>query len=249
MSDHKNNSSLNQEEALESYFDDLLMTSGEVTVAPPKNNPLKLVHSSATAIENVLQSAEEVEPEPAKIQQQSNLPAKDERLEKVREYEVKASTPIVSDEIKVNNKINKDDGRPVWAGDSFEAMIFVVKQMKFAIPVSAIKASQPISSALKKMPNQPEWVMGLDCSGASFTALVDTSLLLLNQASKDYQQQILLAESQWGLAVDKILNNVHITSEDVNWRAEATTRQWLSGLEPKQQLAIIEPSHIFTKDQ
>jgi len=247
MSDHKNNASLNQEEALESYFDDLLMPSSDVAIEPQKNSGLKLVHSSVTEIESVLQSAEEVEP--AKTQQQSNPLVKDEPLEKAHKYEVKNNSPIVSDEMNVDNKVDKDDGQPVWAGASFEAMVFVVKKMKFAIPVSAIKTSQPVSSELKKMPNQPEWVMGLDCSGASFTALVDTGLLLLNQASKDYQQQILLAESQWGLAVDKILNNVHITSEDVNWRAEATTRQWLSGLDPKQQLAIIEPSHIFIKDQ
>jgi len=249
MSEH-NNISLDQEEALEGYFNDLLVTTTDSKNVQQKNSALKLVHSSVVTAkvvesEKTIQTVEENEL--VAIEQESESLLANKPAKALKE-ETENNIPVIASEISVDNKLHENDGRPVWANESFEAVVFVIKQMKFAIPTFAIKTTQPLSSELKKMSNQPDWVMGLDCSGDAFTAIVDTGLLLLNQPSSDCQELILLADSRWGLAVDKILSNVHVASANVNWRYGVTSRQWLSGLESKQHLAIIEPVNIFSKD-
>lgn len=246
MTDHKKNTLHSQEEALESYFDDLLVTSNKSKPGVDASKNLKLVHS-------VLSTEQKagLNKEPKKIDKAA---ANVKPTKKETGLMHKGQQNAVEKQVVAATLNSKRDAKPLWANDIFEVVVFVIKQMKFAIPTFAVKECISLPLELNNMPNQPEWVMGLNVYSGGFSAIVDSGLLLLNQTPRDlstspYSKVLLLAESRWGLAVDEVLETVQLSSQDVKWRGEVTARRWLAGLASQQQLAVIEPDYIFTKNQ
>lgn len=258
MSDH-NESIHNQDEALADYFDDLLMMPDISSKGSKQDRNLKLVHSKPTE-EITVNDLNNDKPVEAVTKLDSfgedvvdiNLSQNEEASELQEDAEL-----IVADiskaEIKepmILDDIDYSDGRPEWAMTSFKAVVFVINNMKFAIPKFATNGQQTFSSELKKVPNQPDWVMGLLVESDGFIATVDTRHLLLNMPPKDinsvtYTELVLFANSRWGLAVDSLSEELVIQSNDVNWRKDVVKRTWLCGTDVKQRLTIIEPKNLF----
>lgn len=265
MSDNKNLSSLSQQEALSNYFDDLLATANGPTPAGKGNLSLKLVHSASSSADKPEEASTAIEvskprlkTEKSKVEVFGAMP--EDKVELVEEIledeELSEKSAAISTEVEAlvaQKMVEHDDGRPSWAAESFEALVFEINKMKIAVPTFLLNGQQAFPSKLKQLPNRPEWVLGLDIASDGFTAVIDSALLLLNQArnidaKSAYKQVILLANSRWGLAVDCVFNDkVIVNSNEVSWRVNARSRLWLAGIESNQQLAIIDTNNIFTK--
>lgn len=262
MSDH-NERIHNQDAALADYFDDLLMMPDISSKSSKQERNLKLVHSKPAeecVVETTVNGLATDEPVETIIKLDSfddggadiNLPQNKAAPELQQETEfVEGVDTIKLDKPVILGDEDYNDGRPEWAINSFKVVVFVINNMKFAIPKFATNGQQTFSNELKTVANQPAWVMGLLVESDSFIAAVDTRHLLLNMPPKDinsvtYTELVLLANSRWGLAVDGLSEELVIQSNNVNWRKDAVKRTWLCGTDVKQQLTIIEPKNLFT---
>ena len=145
------------------------------------------------------------------------------------------------------------DKVPSWAGKGFNALVGKVGHVNLTFPSSAINGELEFNNELKPVAGQPDWVLGLKMVGASFVAVVDLGGLLLNQPIRDlktnpYKKIILLENTRWGFALDSVSSEIEIVTDQVNWRDNSTSQQWLSGVDSLRKWAIIEPAKIFVRD-
>jgi purine-binding chemotaxis protein CheW len=56
----------------------------------------------------------------------------------------------------------------------------------------------------------------------------------------DYQYVIMLSNSAWGLACDKLINTMTLKQDEVKWREAAGKRPWLAGLIKQHMCALLD---------
>lgn len=234
MADNKLNPMLEQDEAIDSYFNDLLTTLDESQAEKPQGPAVKLVHSKSSF------DAEQINDEKERTEN-----ALKERVdaEKVEAEKVEA------ERVEADNSIHCPNA-PVWAGRKFKIIVAVVNNVKLALPVSFFTEKISFAADLKTVNGQPDWVLGVKLIDNNFIAVVDAGSLLLKQAVRDiytnpYKEILLLKDSRWGLAFDSLSEEIEINTADVKWREESSERPWLCGFESEQQLAIITPAKMF----
>ena len=152
------------------------------------------------------------------------------------------------------SQVKVDDKMPSWAGKEFNALVAKVGHVNLAFPSSAISGELEFNNELKPVAGQPDWVLGLKMVGASFVAVIDLGGLLLNQPIRDiqlnpYKKIILLENTRWGFALDSVSSEIEIVTNQVNWRDNTVSQQWLSGVDPLRKWAIIEPAKVFIRDK
>jgi len=246
MGDKGNNAILDQDEAMDSYFEGLLSTldvGADVEENSLSANNKKLLQFKAPEVENNawqerVSAAERLEAEKAEA-----VRLEAEKAEAVRLEAEKAE----ADEMLFPN-------RPNWAASKFDALIGSVNNVNITFPAAAISGELEFSDDLKKMDGQPDWVLGLKMTGEDFIAVIDLGCLLLNQPVRDtnlepYKKVLRLENSRWGVALDTVSPEVEILSSDVKWRGESPERQWLCGVQSEKQLVIVDPTKIFLADK
>ena len=216
-----------QNSAMEEYLNDLL-SPAEPLVKTAGVASLSLVQKATPAgIEVIIDS------EPKSV----------DSVEVMDNHEL-AEKPVKKIEAPV------PEGDPDWASEIFSVYVCTVINVKLAIPSNCVEQPFEYTTELKQLANSPDWVMGLKMSEDGFVAIVDTAALLLKQplrnaSSTQYKQVLVIKNSRWGLAVDSLTEEVEVTSADVRWRQQATTRQWLCGTDSKQQLAFVDTRTLF----
>ena len=224
MANNETNTLLEQDDAMESYLNDMLSTLVVQSTDEASNATMRLVQQAATGADVQRVEAERVEAERIEA----------ERIE------------AESNEQNFN--------RPVWATNRFKAVVIVVNNVKLAFPAISIKAKISFDGELKQVKNPMDWVLGLKMDGPNFIAVVDTGRLLLDQAVRDtkikpYTNILTLEKSRWGIACDAVLEELVLDATTINWREKSPDRQWLSGIESNLQLAIIDPEKMFIDDK
>ena len=61
----------------------------------------------------------------------------------------------------------------------------------------------------------------------------------------NYQYLIMLDDSDWGLASEKLVNTVTLQPEDVKWREAHGKRPWLAGLVKEKMCALINVRQLI----
>lgn len=136
-------------------------------------------------------------------------------------------------------------GRPEWADQAFECLIFRVAGLQLAVPLVLLGAIHRMDTDLHPIPGRPRWFMGMMPSGEHNLRVVDTAEWVMSgrvpEGARDgYQFVIRLDDSEWGLACDEVAQSFTLRPDDVRWRSERSRRPWLAGTVVDHMCALLD---------
>jgi len=132
----------------------------------------------------------------------------------------------------------------------FQALFFDVAGLTLAVPLTHLGG---IHNLEKPSPlfGKPDWYMGVMVHREEKLNTVDTARWVMPdrydddlEDSLNYRYLIMLGESHWGLACEKLINTVTLKPEDVKWRAERGKRPWLAGMVKEKMCALLDISQL-----
>lgn len=137
------------------------------------------------------------------------------------------------------------NGRPSWAQERFECLLFNVKGLTLAVPLVELGGIIKIEDEPTPLFGQPSWFLGLLRSNNMNVAMVDTAQWVLPPAliaknPQAYELIIRIHESHWGLACNAVDRSITLEPEQVRWRSSLTKRPWLAGTVIEHMCALID---------
>lgn len=245
------NGSFQNEDVMEDYLTALL-TDDEPVVSETVQRE---------AVERLL---EKVEPSAAKTApsepapQVVEEPTQDQRSETPVALKEQEPPPVVQPpvietlpqiEIPDDVDIAVDTLKELQEGE-FQALFFDVAGLTLAVPLTHLGG---IHNLEKPSPlfGKPDWYMGVMVHREEKLNTVDTARWVMPERydndleeSLNYQYLIMLGESHWGLACEKLINTVTLKPDDVKWRAERGKRPWLAGMVKEKMCALLDISQL-----
>lgn len=137
------------------------------------------------------------------------------------------------------------NGRPVWAQERFECLLFSVAGLKLAVPLISLGAIYKIENDFTPLVGRASWFMGLYRHDDRNVRLVDTAQLVMpdrvvDTTRENYKYIIRLGGNNWGMACDSVQESISIEPEEIKWRTERSKRAWLSGTLIEHMCALID---------
>ncbi len=161
-----------------------------------------------------------------------------------------ASAQLSETALSENHRVGEpqpwlDNGRPAWAQDRFECLLFTVAGLKLAVPLISLGAIHKLDEDLTPLVGRAEWFMGLFRSGDRNIQVVDTARWVMpdrySEEIKDrYKFVIRLGDTNWGMACDTVEQAIQLLPEQVKWRSERSKRPWLSGTVIDHMCALLD---------
>ena len=142
-----------------------------------------------------------------------------------------------------------DNGRPSWAQERFECLLFTVGGLKLAVPLVELGAIHPMKDELTPLFGQIDWFMGLLTVKGSNIRTINTAKVVMperyNDAmKKNFSYVISINGVDWGLAIDNISSAITLEPEDIRWRTERSKRPWLAGTVIEHMCALLDISQL-----
>jgi len=138
-----------------------------------------------------------------------------------------------------------ENGRPVWAQERFECLLFSVAGLKLAVPLISLGAIYKIENDFTPLIGRASWFMGLYRYDERNVRVIDTAQLVMpdrveETTRENYQYIIRLGGNNWGMACDSVQESIQLEPEAVKWRTERSKRAWLSGTVIEHMCALID---------
>lgn len=143
-----------------------------------------------------------------------------------------------------------DNGRPPWAQQPFECLLFTVGGLGLAVPLVELGSIYPLAAEqLTPIFGQAGWFMGLQSVKESRVRVIDGARVVMPERYEEtmragYRYVITLAGSDWGLAVDRVVNTIELDPEQVRWRGRRGQRPWLAGTVVAQMCALLDVAQL-----
>lgn len=154
------------------------------------------------------------------------------------------------DETAVKSGVNailawEPNGRPVWAQQRFDVLLFDVSGLTLAVPLVALGQIQQINESLTPIFGQSEWFMGLLKTANGPIKTLNTALFVMpekyDQTFLDTAKYVVTIDGlPWGLAVNSVNQPVTLEPSDVVWRSQRTKRPWLAGTVKSAMCALVD---------
>jgi purine-binding chemotaxis protein CheW len=156
------------------------------------------------------------------------------------------SRPVVVSESRGQWLAN---GRPVWAQERFECLLFTVGGLTLAVPLVELGSILPMTAELTPLFGQIDWFMGLLPVKEANIKTVDTAKVVmperyLAEMAEKYQYVISINDVDWGLAVDNVSEAITLEPSEVRWRSERSKRPWLAGTVVGHMCALLDVSQL-----
>lgn len=138
------------------------------------------------------------------------------------------------------------DGRPAWAEEPFECLLFDVAGLTLAVPLVCLGSIYPLEGQeLTPLFGQPDWFLGLLPSQAGNLKVLDTARWVMPDRYRDdfregLQYVISVEGYEWGLAVHQVSRSIRLDPSEVKWRSQRTQRPWLAGTVIEQMCALLD---------
>ncbi len=137
------------------------------------------------------------------------------------------------------------NGRPAWAQEGFDALLFSVSGLTLAVPLVALGHIENLTDELTPLFGQADWFMGLLPTNTGKIRTVNTAMFVMPERyderfTETAKYVISINGLPWGLAVDSVNQPIKLSPEDVNWRTERSKRPWLAGTVKKHMCALLD---------
>lgn len=217
------------EQALFAYLDDMLRAGTESAGAAIDSSFIES-QPSESAVEDP------VEPNPIPVQDLAP-PAVNAFTEATEENVLSAHLPPVKDW--------KDNGRPDWAQNRFDALIFKVAGLKLAVPLVSLGLIHPIDKKFNALPHQTPWFLGLLRVSGGSIKVIDTAMCVMPErytpaCREGLKYVITLHGYEWGLACHEVEKAICLDPNAINWRTQRGKRPWMAGTVRDHMCALID---------
>lgn len=139
-----------------------------------------------------------------------------------------------------------DNGRPAWAQERFECLIFNVAGLKLAVPLITLGAIHRIDRKFNALPHQSDWFIGiLQTPAGGNIKVLDTALCVMPERYDPSTRPTLgyvitIHGYRWGLACHEVEKSITLEPHQVKWRTQRGKRPWLAGTVIDHMCALID---------
>lgn len=142
------------------------------------------------------------------------------------------------------------DGRPAWAAEPFECLLFDVAGLTLAVPLVCLGSIYPlVGHDLTPLFGQPDWFLGILPSQAGNLKVLDTARWIMPDRYRDdfrqgLQYVISVQGYEWGLAVHQVSRSLRLDPNEIKWRTHRGQRPWLAGTVIEHMCALLDVSEL-----
>jgi purine-binding chemotaxis protein CheW len=160
--------------------------------------------------------------------------------------------PVVEVHLPPNNTPPpvETDGRPAWASEAFECLLFDVAGLTLAVPLVCLGSIYSLAGQeLTPLFGQPEWFLGILPSQAGNLKVLDTARWVMPDRYRDdfrqgLQYVISVQGYEWGLAVHQVSRSLRLDPNEIKWRSHRGQRPWLAGTVIEHMCALLDVSAL-----
>ena len=144
----------------------------------------------------------------------------------------------------------ENDGRPSWAAEPFECLLFDVAGLTLAVPLVCLGSIYSLAGhELTPLFGQPEWFLGILPSQAGNLKVLDTARWVMPDRYRDdfrqgLQYVISVQGYEWGLAVHQVSRSLRLDPNEIKWRTHRGQRPWLAGTVIEHMCALLDVSEL-----
>lgn len=144
----------------------------------------------------------------------------------------------------------KTDGRPAWAAEPFECLLFDVAGLTLAVPLVCLGSIYSLAGQeLTPLFGQPEWFLGILPSQAGNLKVLDTARWVMPDRYRDdfrqgLQYVISVQGYEWGLAVHQVSRSLRLDPNEIKWRSHRGQRPWLAGTVIEHMCALLDVAEL-----
>lgn len=142
------------------------------------------------------------------------------------------------------------NGRPAWAAEPFECLLFDVAGLTLAVPLVCLGSIYSLAGhELTPLFGQPEWFLGILPSQAGNLKVLDTARWVMPDRYRDdfrqgLQYVISVQGYEWGLAVHQVSRSLRLDPNEIKWRSHRGQRPWLAGTVIEHMCALLDVSAL-----
>ncbi|WP_340680589.1 chemotaxis protein CheW [Paraglaciecola sp.] len=170
-------------------------------------------------------------------------PEPDNKQTKVIDAKVEKTATVTK------NKIVKKQA--IVPKDDFQALFFEIAGLTLAVPLTELGGIHKIDT-INPLFGKPKWFKGVMLHKENKFNVVDTAKWIMPEKyveklaeSTKYQYLILLDESGWGLACERLVNTATLQPDDVKWRSAEASRPWLAGMVKNKMCALVNVQQLI----
>lgn len=142
------------------------------------------------------------------------------------------------------------EGRPEWAAEPFECLLFDVAGLTLAVPLVCLGSIYPLANTeLTPLFGQPDWFLGILPSQAGNLKVLDTARWVMPERYREdfregLQYVISVEGYEWGLAVHQVSRSIRLQPDEIKWRSQRSQRPWLAGTVIEHMCALLDVSAL-----
>ncbi|WP_068830748.1 CheW domain-containing protein [Pseudomonas sp. BMS12] len=142
------------------------------------------------------------------------------------------------------------EGRPDWAEEPFECLLFDVAGLTLAVPLVCLGTIYPLADTeLTPLFGQPDWFLGiLPCQAGNLKVLDTARWVMPERYREDFReglQYVISVEGfEWGLAVHQVSRSIRLDPSEIKWRSQRSQRPWLAGTVIEHMCALLDVSAL-----
>lgn len=142
------------------------------------------------------------------------------------------------------------DGRPAWAAEPFECLLFDVAGLTLAVPLVCLGSIYTLADReLTSLFGQPEWFLGiLTCQAGNLKVLDTARWVMPDRYRDDFRQGLQYVISvqgyEWGLAVHQVSRSLRLDPSEIKWRSQRGQRPWLAGTVIEHMCALLDVAEL-----
>ncbi|WP_350579940.1 CheW domain-containing protein [Pseudomonas sp. HY2-MNA-CIBAN-0224] len=144
----------------------------------------------------------------------------------------------------------QDDGRPAWASEPFECLLFDVAGLTLAVPLVCLGSIYALHNReLTPLFGQPDWFLGILPSQSGKLNVLDTARWVMPERYRDdfregLQYVISVQGYEWGLAVHQVSRSLRLDPNQIKWRSQRGQRPWLAGTVIEHMCALLDVAEL-----
>ena len=180
---------------------------------------------------------------PPRVERAEHKPAEIERVEAVVDVHLPAANHAAPPQATA-------DGRPAWAAEPFECLLFDVAGLTLAVPLVCLGSIYSLEGhELTPLFGQPDWFLGILPSQGGNLKVLDTARWVMPDRYRDDFQQglqyvISVQGYEWGLAVHQVSRSLRLDPNEIKWRTQRGQRPWLAGTVIEHMCALLDVAEL-----